>query len=211
MSLYPSKLFEESLPSSAVSAIPSFILHWEHIFSHGALFLSWPHLAPYKTTSTSVPMGWRNRQVISSFFRYSWHGLMIALKTPTSPGPPSSSPPLQIASGLQYLHSLYIIHRDIKPSNILVWSLNPSSGVRIRITDCGLSQFSTPRGLRVATGTEEYMAPELLRSSRNQLYNEKVGIDWGTCMSTAITSAFTLHSTGGRLLVWSSPPLCCHW
>lgn len=77
----------------------------------------------------------------------------------------------QIADGLRYLHSLYIVHCDVKPSNVLVWSLHPERGVDVRLTDYGIAQFSSPSGLRRHRGTEEYMAPELFRG-RN--YDEKV-------------------------------------
>ena len=81
----------------------------------------------------------------------------------------------QIADGIRYLHSLFIIHRDIKPSNVLVWSLHPDKEVDVRLADYGVSQFSTPSGLWRHKGTEEYMAPELFKSHRNQAYDEKVG------------------------------------
>ena len=44
---------------------------------------------------------------------------------------------LQIASGLQFLHSLKIVHRDLKPQNILVArpkSTVPSDGISIMET-----------------------------------------------------------------------------
>lgn len=80
----------------------------------------------------------------------------------------------QIANGLDYLHSLFIIHRDIKPSNVLVWSLSPEDGVDVRLTDYGVSQFSSPSGLRSMKGTEEYMSPELCKFGEQSFYDEKV-------------------------------------
>ena len=46
----------------------------------------------------------------------------------------------------------------------------------VRLADYGVSQFSTPSGLRRCKGTEEYMAPELFRSYGNQTYDEKVRV-----------------------------------
>ena len=80
-----------------------------------------------------------------------------------------------MANGLDYLHSLFIIHRDVKPSNVLVWSLSPEDGVDVRLTDYGVSQFSSPSGLRSMKGTEEYMAPELCKYGEQSFYDEKVG------------------------------------
>ena len=99
-------------------------------------------------------------------FHYNYDDLLPPLPRP------------QIADGLRYLHSLYIVHRDVKPSNVLVWSLHPEKGIDVKLTDYGISQFSSPSGLRRHRGTEEYMAPELFRS-RN--YDEKVceGVGWG--------------------------------
>lgn len=84
----------------------------------------------------------------------------------------------ELADGIRYLHSLYIVHRDIKPSNILVWALHPDRGVDVRLADYGVSQFSTPSGLWRHKGTEEYMAPELFNTKSNQGYDEKVGNFW---------------------------------
>jgi len=79
----------------------------------------------------------------------------------------------QIADGLHYLHSLFIIHRDIKPGNVLVWSLSSQDRVDVRLTDYGVSQFSSPLGLRSVKGTEEYMAPELCKYGEQSCYDEK--------------------------------------
>ena len=91
---------------------------------------------------------------------------------------------LQIADGIRYLHSLYIVHRDIKPSNVLVWDLQPDHtsdrtplrgrGVDVKLADYGVSQFYSPSGLRRHKGTEEYMAPELFSDNRKVVYDEKV-------------------------------------
>ena len=91
---------------------------------------------------------------------------------------------MQIADGIRYLHSLYIVHRDIKPSNVLVWDLQPDRtsnhtllrgrGVDVKLADYGVSQFYSPSGLRRHKGTEEYMAPELFSDSRKIVYDEKV-------------------------------------
>ena len=55
-----------------------------------------------------------------------------------------------------------------------MWSLHPVNGVNVKISDCGLSQFTTPLGLHRQKGTEDYMAPELFTNGRKWSYDEKV-------------------------------------
>ena len=69
---------------------------------------------------------------------------------------------LQIAKGLQYLHSLGIVHRDLKPQNIML--LNDSTtDIQIKIMDFGLSKvIAQDEKLKEGMGTITYIAPEIL-------------------------------------------------
>ncbi|KAI9677272.1 MAG: bifunctional endoribonuclease/protein kinase ire1 [Trizodia sp. TS-e1964] len=82
---------------------------------------------------------------------------------------------LQIAAGVQYLHSLKIVHRDLKPQNILVGApkktrLDPdgTKKPRLLISDFGLckklegDQSSFRATTAHAAGTSGWRAPELL-------------------------------------------------
>jgi serine/threonine-protein kinase/endoribonuclease IRE1 len=90
----------------------------------------------------------------------------------------------QIASGLQFLHSLHIVHRDLKPQNILVAppklrgaGLNESPlwrHYKADLTRCLISDFGLGRKLEPghstfqahsngAAGTSGWRAPEVLR------------------------------------------------
>jgi len=76
---------------------------------------------------------------------------------------------LQLARGLQYMHSIGIVHRDLKPANVLLYG-----GDRIKITDfgvCRMRNAATAASVNVTqlmsvgvaglAGTPLYMAPEL--------------------------------------------------
>jgi tRNA A-37 threonylcarbamoyl transferase component Bud32 len=87
---------------------------------------------------------------------------------------------LQIAKGLQYLHSLGIVHRDLKPQNIML--LNDSTtDIQIKIMDFGLSKvIAQNEKLKEGMGTITYIAPEILIGSS---YDFKVdvwslGVTW---------------------------------
>ncbi|KAJ3209804.1 serine/threonine-protein kinase HAL4/sat4 [Dinochytrium kinnereticum] len=68
----------------------------------------------------------------------------------------------QLASGVQYLHSMGVAHRDLKPENLLL----DVSGREIKITDFGVSEvFRTPFGKNSTKahgvcGSGPYIAPE---------------------------------------------------
>jgi serine/threonine protein kinase len=64
----------------------------------------------------------------------------------------------QISSGIEHMHEKQIIHKDLKPQNIMIDKSNPRP--RAVIIDFGSScPISKAQSL---SGTEEYMAPELL-------------------------------------------------
>ncbi|KAK4172723.1 putative serine/threonine kinase [Triangularia setosa] len=74
---------------------------------------------------------------------------------------------LQIANGINHLHSLRIVHRDLKPQNILV-NMGKNGRPRILVSDFGLckklegTQSSFGATTAHAAGTTGWRAPELL-------------------------------------------------
>ncbi|KAJ6516341.1 kinase-like domain-containing protein, partial [Mycena sanguinolenta] len=83
---------------------------------------------------------------------------------------------MDVARGLEYLHSQDIVHGDLKTVNILV---TPSR--KACITDFGLSSIVTELSVRMTfssgnarAGTVRYQAPELLRGEKSNHYGSDV-------------------------------------
>ena len=76
-----------------------------------------------------------------------------------------------MASAIWYLHDCDIIYRDLKGDNVLVWSLDESSVLNVKLSDYGISCFATPQGVAGEEGTPGYQAPEIRTGVG---YDEKV-------------------------------------
>ena len=73
-----------------------------------------------------------------------------------------------VLSGLSVLHGHETVHRDIKPANL---ALRDGDWARPVILDLGLARLLDEKGITrypVALGTEEFMAPEIIRGARAQ-------------------------------------------
>lgn len=77
----------------------------------------------------------------------------------------------QVASAIWYLHDCGIIYRDLKADNVLVWSLDETSLLNVKLSDYGISCFATPQGVAGEEGTPGYQAPEIRTGVG---YDEKV-------------------------------------
>jgi len=98
---------------------------------------------------------------------------------------------LQIARGIEYLHSKGICHRDLKLDNILC---SEEENYRVVICDFGFSK-KIRQGLHTGNrGTLEYMAPEVLEATGEEDYDEKCDIwSYGVIVYTVLTGCFPFY------------------
>lgn len=82
----------------------------------------------------------------------------------------------QIYGAVRYLHGRKYVHRDIKPENFLLQ--NAEKQAPIKVIDFGLAKQFVPgtNDLHTKAGTPYYVAPEVLRSTKTNGYNEKCDI-----------------------------------
>ena len=91
---------------------------------------------------------------------------------------------LQIASGLNYLHSNNLVHLDLKAANVLVWDFpdpdeqTPESEVLLKLADYGTVLHCDTLGVRMSNlvGTPGYIAPEIVLFSGKQSFTSKADV-----------------------------------
>lgn len=89
---------------------------------------------------------------------------------------------LDVARGLEYLHSRNIIHRDMKSLNVLL-----DSNLRAKICDFGMVRVKQNAPMTGLIGTPHWMAPEVFMSIPT--YNEKVDVfSYGILLWELLTS-----------------------
>ncbi|XP_072995715.1 serine/threonine-protein kinase 52-like isoform X2 [Typha latifolia] len=84
---------------------------------------------------------------------------------------------LDLARGLNYLHSKKIVHRDVKTENMLL-----DKARTVKIADFGVARVEAqnPNDMTGETGTLGYMAPEVLNGNP---YNRKCDVySFGICL-----------------------------
>ena len=69
---------------------------------------------------------------------------------------------LQIARGMEYVHSLGLVHRDLKIGNILVENANTEGFVNAKICDFGVSTCTGENKYKELVGTPGHIAPEVI-------------------------------------------------
>jgi serine/threonine protein kinase len=76
---------------------------------------------------------------------------------------------LDVACGMEYLHSQGVVHRDLKSENLVL-----TEDLHVKLTDFGVGCLETECDARIDdTGTYRWMAPEMISHKH---YSKKVDV-----------------------------------
>ena len=116
----------------------------------------------------------------------------------------------QVASALDYLHRKEIIYRTLKASSILVWSLDFTDEVNVKLTNFERAEFRTPSGLIGKPRFAAYHAPEMLRYSFREEYTEKIDIySFGMLLYELVTrwQPFSATNSADQVPIFQRPKM----
>lgn len=122
---------------------------------------------------------------------------------------------MQLAEGLNYIHSKGLVYFDVKPSNVLISAGDP---VHFKWADFGLQPVSNSKGSLFSSGVQEshwWLAPEIIGLLHDQKFvaKNKITDTPGRNEATVASDVFSLgviyfsfvtrglHMFGGKNLI----------
>mmetsp|Transcript_8500 Transcript_8500/g.14302 ORF Transcript_8500/g.14302 Transcript_8500/m.14302 type:complete len:139 (-) Transcript_8500:307-723(-) len=103
----------------------------------------------------------------------------------------------QLVDAVNALHSSGICHRDLKPENVLLRETE-TQGLQLKLIDFNISARAGKDGrfkMITKTGTEQFMAPEMVRGCS---YDQKIDV-WGVgcILCYLLTGKVPYNQVGG--------------
>lgn len=139
------------------------------------------------------------------FMQYCAYGNVISFIRRNGPVPSKLAQrwSAQMAVALSFLHKFHVAHRNYKLENVLV-----DENLNAKLTGFGLSKFCVdlqskqPIFSRTICGSEPYLAPEMLRESRERNYDPKQADVWafGVGVFLCVTRRYPFEADSLRAL-----------
>ena len=102
---------------------------------------------------------------------------------------------MQVILAIEYLHNNEVIYRDLKAQNILLFSLNETDVVNVKLSDYGISVVAQPSFNRGQEGTPGYIPPEAIpQKNLDNVITTKVDIfAFGMVLYELITGRYPFY------------------
>ena len=102
---------------------------------------------------------------------------------------------MQVILAIEYLHNNKVIYRDLKAQNILLFSLNETDVVNVKLSDYGISIVAQPSFNKGQEGTPGYFPPEAIpqRNVENVITTKVDIFAFGMVLYELITGRYPFY------------------